>query len=122
MIHYLTSVDCEDQFHAKVRGLFAIEELIADRPLDFCLITSSLSSVIGGMGFCDRSKCLHGLLRFVQKQAGVGPVGSASTGTAGVSIVLMRHKLSRRATRCCFLPPTGPMRSLGCSQQTALNV
>jgi acyl carrier protein len=34
-----------------MRGLFVLEEVLADRPLDFCLIVSSLSTVTGGAGY-----------------------------------------------------------------------
>jgi acyl transferase domain-containing protein/acyl carrier protein len=43
--------DSELQFVAKVRGLLVLDELLAGRPLDFCLLMSSLSAVLGGLGF-----------------------------------------------------------------------
>jgi acyl transferase domain-containing protein len=43
--------ECETHFHAKVHGTFALEQALADLPLDFCLLFSSLSSVLGGLGF-----------------------------------------------------------------------
>jgi hypothetical protein len=52
IIHYLSRVDCEEQFRTKVQGIHVLDKLFADRPLDFCVVNSSLSSVIGGMGFC----------------------------------------------------------------------
>lgn len=52
IIHHLTPNECENQFRAKVRGLEVLEELLAGQPLDFWLLTSSLSTVLGGMGFC----------------------------------------------------------------------
>lgn len=39
------------QLEGKVRGLQWIEELIDDEDLDFCMLVSSLSSVLGGLGF-----------------------------------------------------------------------
>ena len=42
---------CERHFRAKVHGLDALAEVLGDRPLDFCLLFSSLSSVLGGLGF-----------------------------------------------------------------------
>jgi acyl transferase domain-containing protein/acyl carrier protein len=41
----------ERQFAPKVHGLFALEEAVAAEKLDFCLLTSSLSSVLGGIGY-----------------------------------------------------------------------
>jgi acyl transferase domain-containing protein/acyl carrier protein len=42
---------CARHFRAKVRGLEALAEALGDRRLDFCLLFSSLSSVLGGLGF-----------------------------------------------------------------------
>ncbi len=43
--------DAEAQFAAKVHGLMVLEQVLGDRPLDFCLLMSSLSAVLGGIGF-----------------------------------------------------------------------
>ncbi|MGB8346062.1 MAG: SDR family NAD(P)-dependent oxidoreductase, partial [Ktedonobacteraceae bacterium] len=43
--------ECEAHFLAKVHGTFALEQALSDLPLDFCLLFSSLSSVLGGLGF-----------------------------------------------------------------------
>ena len=42
---------CETHFHPKAHGLYALEQALGDRPLDFCLLFSSLSAVLGGLGF-----------------------------------------------------------------------
>ena len=42
---------CDRQFRPKVRGLFVLEQVLSEQPLDFCLIVSSLSSVLGGLGY-----------------------------------------------------------------------
>ena len=42
---------CARHFAAKVHGLRVLDELVRDRPLDFMLLISSLSSVLGGLGF-----------------------------------------------------------------------
>jgi acyl transferase domain-containing protein len=47
----LGSQECEQQFHPKVAGLVALDEALGDRPLDFCMLTSSLSSVLGGLAY-----------------------------------------------------------------------
>ena len=41
--------DSEYQFQPKVYGLMALEKALAGKELDFCLLTSSLSSILGGM-------------------------------------------------------------------------
>jgi len=43
--------DCDTQFQPKVQGLLVLEQVLADRPLDFCLLSSSLSSVLGGLSY-----------------------------------------------------------------------
>ncbi|NJN68208.1 MAG: SDR family NAD(P)-dependent oxidoreductase, partial [Chloroflexaceae bacterium] len=41
---------CEAQLHPKVAGLYVLEQVLGDHPLDFCLLVSSLASVLGGRG------------------------------------------------------------------------
>jgi acyl transferase domain-containing protein len=42
---------CERQFQAKVHGTHVLEHVLRGRPLDFCFLTSSLSALLGGLGF-----------------------------------------------------------------------
>ncbi len=42
---------CERQFDAKVRGSVVLAEVLEGQPLEFCLLTSSLSSILGGLGY-----------------------------------------------------------------------
>jgi amino acid adenylation domain-containing protein len=46
-----TVADGDAQFAPKVHGLHALAEALGDRDLDFVLLTSSLASVLGGLGF-----------------------------------------------------------------------
>jgi polyketide synthase PksJ len=41
---------CEEQFIPKVYGLFVLEKLFRNKELDFLALTSSLASVLGGLG------------------------------------------------------------------------
>ncbi|MCC5666137.1 SDR family NAD(P)-dependent oxidoreductase [Nostoc sp. CHAB 5784] len=50
-IENISHADCEHQFQPKVYGLLALEKVLENRELDFCLLLSSLSSVLGGLGF-----------------------------------------------------------------------
>jgi surfactin family lipopeptide synthetase A len=43
--------ECEQQFRPKIQGTLVLKELFAGKALDFCLLTSSLSPVLGGLGF-----------------------------------------------------------------------
>lgn len=50
-IHQTTPAQCEQHFRPKVQGLRVLEQVLRGQPLDFCLLVSSLSSVLGGLGF-----------------------------------------------------------------------
>ena len=41
---------CEAQFQAKVHGVRVLERVLEGKPLDFCLLMSSLASLLGGIG------------------------------------------------------------------------
>jgi len=42
--------NCERHFEAKAHGLLVLEEVLDGKNLDFCLLVSSLTSVLGGIG------------------------------------------------------------------------
>jgi acyl transferase domain-containing protein len=42
---------CERHFQPKAHGLMVLDEALSDIPVDFCLLLSSLSSILGGLGF-----------------------------------------------------------------------
>jgi acyl transferase domain-containing protein len=42
---------CSRQFQPKIVGLCVLDEVIAGRPLDFCVLVSSLSAVLGGLRY-----------------------------------------------------------------------
>jgi acyl transferase domain-containing protein len=46
-----TRAACERHFQPKAHGLMVLDEALSDTPLDFCLLLSSLSSILGGLGF-----------------------------------------------------------------------
>jgi acyl transferase domain-containing protein/acyl carrier protein len=50
-VEHIGPGDAEIQFRPKMRGLFVLEDVLGDRPLDFCMIVSSLSTVLGGPGY-----------------------------------------------------------------------
>ena len=43
--------ECETHFRPKVYGLYALEQVLRGYELDFCLLFSSVSAVLGGLGF-----------------------------------------------------------------------
>lgn len=46
-----TQQDFEQQYRSKVAGVMVLDKLLSNRRVDFCLLMSSLSSVLGGLGF-----------------------------------------------------------------------
>ncbi len=46
-----TEDDFEKQYCAKANGVIVLETLLQKRQVDFCILMSSLSSVLGGLGF-----------------------------------------------------------------------
>ena len=50
-IQSLRRSDCEEQFRPKQQGLRVLEKLLEGKDLDFCVVHSSLASVMGAMSF-----------------------------------------------------------------------
>ncbi|HLG78665.1 MAG TPA: SDR family oxidoreductase, partial [Ktedonobacteraceae bacterium] len=50
-IQHVQVEDCQRHFQSKVYGLYALEQVLQGRDLDFCMVFSSLSAVLGGLGF-----------------------------------------------------------------------
>lgn len=50
-VHQLSYDNCQSQFHPKVYGTLVLEELFKESALDFCWMLSSISCVLGGLGF-----------------------------------------------------------------------
>ncbi|HEV8183195.1 MAG TPA: SDR family NAD(P)-dependent oxidoreductase, partial [Candidatus Angelobacter sp.] len=44
--------DCDLHFQSKARGLLVLEQVLRQEPLDFCMLFSSLASILGGAGYC----------------------------------------------------------------------
>lgn len=51
MIGTLSVADCEHHFRPKINGLRILENVLTGKELDFCILLSSLSSVLGGIGY-----------------------------------------------------------------------
>lgn len=50
-IAQISKSDCEMQFEPKVYGTLVLAEILCHKVLDFCMVTSSLSAVLGGLEF-----------------------------------------------------------------------
>ncbi|RKI00217.1 type I polyketide synthase [Corallococcus sp. AB038B] len=72
--------DVRDTFHGRVRGLYALEEAVRGRALDFCVLSSSLAAVLGGLGLASYSAATSFMDAFATKQAQTSPVPWMSVG------------------------------------------
>lgn len=52
LMQNMNKAGCEAFFHPKVNGLLVLEKLLGENPPDFCMLFSSISSVLGGLGLC----------------------------------------------------------------------
>ncbi len=50
-VEQISPAQCDLHFRPKVAGLYALDAALAGQQPDFCLLFSSLSSVLGGLGF-----------------------------------------------------------------------
>lgn len=69
-IHELTSEDWQTHFGPKIDGVRKLAELLRERrhKPDFCLLMSSLSSVLGGLGFCAYAAANSFMDAFAERQ------------------------------------------------------
>ncbi|MDM9379461.1 SDR family NAD(P)-dependent oxidoreductase [Chlorogloeopsis sp. ULAP01] len=49
-IAQISHSNCEEQFQPKVYGLLVLKKVLQNKQLDFCVLFSSLSSILGGLG------------------------------------------------------------------------
>jgi polyketide synthase PksJ len=61
--------DCESHFRAKIHGLMVLEEVLRDKELDFCISTSSLSPILGGLSLYAYSAANSFMDAFAHQQA-----------------------------------------------------
>ncbi|MGD2089471.1 MAG: SDR family NAD(P)-dependent oxidoreductase [Candidatus Aminicenantes bacterium] len=59
---------CQEQFKPKIYGLLVLEKVLKYKKLDFCLLMSSLSSILGGLGFIAYSAVNIFMDAFVQSR------------------------------------------------------
>jgi acyl transferase domain-containing protein/acyl carrier protein len=50
-IKFVDETVIKKQFYPKIYGLLTLEKIFRDKALDFCVFTSSLSPILGGLGF-----------------------------------------------------------------------
>ncbi|HKP12634.1 MAG TPA: SDR family oxidoreductase [Blastocatellia bacterium] len=62
-------IECAQQFQPKLHGLVVLEKALRGRDLDFCLLFSSLSSILGGLGFAAYSAANLFMDAFAHRQS-----------------------------------------------------
>jgi acyl transferase domain-containing protein len=67
-IQEIGRTESELQFHSKVYGLYVLEKVLQDKELDFYLLQSSLSSIVGGLGLVAYSAANLFIDSFVNKR------------------------------------------------------
>jgi acyl transferase domain-containing protein/acyl carrier protein/phospholipid N-methyltransferase len=72
-IEETNKTECEWEFQAKVRGLLVLEKVLQQRKLDFCLLMSSVSSLLGGLGLVDYSAANNFMDTFVYRHNQTNP-------------------------------------------------
>lgn len=72
LIPQIEPQDLSTQMHSKVEATKVIAEMIKDRTLDFVLLQSSLSAILGGLGFASYSAGNHFLDAYSQQQNRLG--------------------------------------------------
>ncbi|UCH95596.1 MAG: SDR family NAD(P)-dependent oxidoreductase [Candidatus Aminicenantes bacterium] len=65
-IEHVTPAHCQQQFMPKIYGLLTLEKVLRGKKLDFCWLTSSLSPILGGLGFSAYSAANHFMDAFVK--------------------------------------------------------
>lgn len=72
-IRLLDPSNCEQQLRPKVHGLLVLEQILRSQNIDFCLLFSSLSSVLGGLGYFAYSAANLFMDAFAQQQQQTNP-------------------------------------------------
>ena len=75
--------DCERQLRPKLRGAQVLATLLDEELLDFVLLTSSVSTVLGGLGMGAYAAANHALDAFARRQHQAGKKAWISVGWDG---------------------------------------
>jgi acyl carrier protein len=75
--------ECQSQFRPKVYGLYVLEKVLRDEKLDFCVLLSSLSSVLGGLGFAAYAGANQFMDAFARRQNRMSPTAWTSVNWDG---------------------------------------
>jgi acyl transferase domain-containing protein/acyl carrier protein len=79
----LGPTECELHFRPKVYGVYVLDQVLEGRDLDFCLLTSSITAIVGGLGLCAYSAASVFMDAFVHKHNQTSPMPWTSLNWEG---------------------------------------
>lgn len=78
-------IDCERHFQPKVYGLYVLEKVLHGKELDFCILTSSITAITGGIGLLAYVSANIFMDGFVHKYNRTSPTFWTSVNWHGLS-------------------------------------
>ena len=63
----ISQAECELQFESKICDLLVLDKVLQGKEIDFCLVQSSLSTILGGLGLVAYSAAYHFIDTFVHQ-------------------------------------------------------
>ncbi len=100
-----SETDCQYQFKSKVHGLFVLEKVLQGRELDFYLLISSLSSILGGLRTVAYSAANIFMDIFAQKQNQINPIPWISVNCDRWQLGEEENTASRTTLSKLFITP-----------------
>ena len=85
VISEIEQVECEQHFQSKVYGCYVLENVLRGRALDFCILTSSVASITGGVGILAYTSATIFMDAFVHRHNQTDSVCWTSLNWQGVS-------------------------------------
>lgn len=66
-ISNITREMCEAEFEVKMRGLMILEQMLRGKAIEYCMVNSSISTILGGIGLAAYTAANQFMNSFVQK-------------------------------------------------------
>lgn len=104
-VQEISQTDCQYQFKSRANGLFVLEKVLQGRELDFYLLISSLSSILGGLRSVAYSAANIFMDIFAQKQNQTNPVPWISVNCGRWQLGEEKNTTSRTTLSELFITP-----------------
>ncbi|MEH1934482.1 MAG: SDR family oxidoreductase [Nostoc sp.] len=104
-VQEISQTDCQCHFQSKADGLFVLEKVLQGRELDFYLLISSLSSILGGLRSVAYSAANIFMDIFAQKQNQTNPVPWISVNCYRWQLGEEKNTASRTTLSELFITP-----------------